>query len=414
MSTKKLPNILVAEDSRPAREHLVRTLEALGPVQISQVQNGAEAISFVEKFMPDLLLCDYTMPILDGLQALKVLRRKWSPLQLPILMLTGSHSVNDKVAAFNFGANDYVTKPVHPEELLARVRAQLALKLAVAQNLAARDRLMQASKLQTVGRLAAGLAHEMNTPAQYVSDNLNFLSKALNNVREVLLPLASWIGGEGEFSEEMAARVRQVWRKQRIAFVLEQAPDALAQSQDGIERIALLIAELKSFTSSSTDQAAVPCDLNEAILNAVNVSRGDWQTVAELTLELDPDLPLVPCHVADLKQVLLNLIYNSVQAFRGDFGRPARGGRIQISSRPGDDGVKISVSDDGPGIDPAIRDQVFDPFFTTKAVGGGTGQGLAVGYDVIVNRHAGRLSCEESVSGGACLEIWLPLHGSSS
>jgi signal transduction histidine kinase len=408
MSTLKLPHILVADDSRPAREHLVRTLEELGPVQVSQVQNGAEVISFVERSLPDLLLCDYNMPILDGLQALKVLRRKWSPVQLPILMLTGSHSVNDKVAAFGFGANDYVTKPVHPEELLARVRAQLELKKAISQNVVARDRLMQASKLQTIGRLAAGLAHEMNTPAQYVSDNLQFLSKALAGVRDVLGTLSGWARSEGEIPDETAASVRQLWQKQRMDFVLEQAPGALSQSLEGIERIASLIAELKTFTSAGEEGAATPANLNEAIANAINVSRGDWQPVAQVSLDLDPELPSVPCHVAELKQVLLNLIYNSVQAFRGEFGSPGRGGRIHITSRIAQGGIEIAVSDDGPGIAPMIRDSVFDPFFTTKGVGSGTGQGLAIGYDVIVNRHAGRLSCEESADGGACLKMWLP------
>lgn len=405
----KLPHILVAEDSRPAREHLVETLAALGPVQVTQAQNGAEAISMVERLLPDLFVCDYTMPILDGLQALKVLRRKWSAAQLPILMLTGSHSVNDKVAAFGFGANDYVTKPVHPEELLARVRAQLALKLAIAQNQVARDRLMQASKLQTVGRLAAGLAHEMNTPAQYVSDNLHFMTRALSSLEEVLRTLEPWATSEGVASEELARQVGQLWRKHRVNFLLENAPPALAQSREGISRIAGLISELKAFTGTGVEDDWASVDLNEAISNVVNVSRGDWQRLAEVSLELDPSLPKVACQGTDLKQVLLNLLYNSVQAFRGEFGAPGRGGKIEIRSRAVDAGVEISVADDGPGVPEALRDQVFDPFFTTKEVGGGTGQGLAVAYDVVVNRHRGRLSCEQSDTGGACFKLWLGL-----
>jgi signal transduction histidine kinase len=412
MSTTKPPHILVADDSRPAREHLVQTLGALGPVQVSQVQNGAEAITLVERNTPDLVLCDYTMPILDGIAVLKVLRRKWSPAQLPILMLTGSHSVNDKVAAFGLGANDYVTKPVHPEELLARVKAQLALKLAVDQNLLARDRLMQASKLQTVGRLAAGMAHEMNTPAQYVSDNLHFLSKALASIERVLQPLAGWVEGEGHLDVEVGQRLRQLWKKQRLDFILEQTPQAVAQSLEGIQRIAQLIAELKEFTSGP-EEGHVHVNVNEVISSTVKVSRGDWQAVADLSLDLAQDLPFVPCRLPELKQVLLNMLHNSVQAFRGEFGGDARGRRIKIESRAIDAGVEIKVSDDGPGVEAAIRDQVFDPFFTTKRVGGGTGQGLAMGYDVIVNRHGGRFTCEDSALGGACFSLWLPIQWAS-
>src|SRR6187549_2025866 len=140
-------HVLIADDSRPSREELCSTLAEITTLRVSQVENGAEAISFVEKTRPDLMLCDQTMPVLDGLQTLKLLRRRWSPMELPILMLTGNQSVSDKVAAFRFGANDYVTKPAHRQELLARVQAQLALKTAMQQNLAARDRLLQASKL---------------------------------------------------------------------------------------------------------------------------------------------------------------------------------------------------------------------------------------------------------------------------
>jgi signal transduction histidine kinase len=409
LSVIKLPHILVAEDSRPAREHLVKTLDVLGNVRVSEAQNGAEAISMVERLGPDLLLCDYNMPILDGLQTLKLLRRKWSAVELPILMLTGSHSVNDKVAAFNFGANDYVTKPVHPEELLARVKAQLSLKLAISQNQAARDRLLQASKLQTVGRLAAGLAHEMNTPAQFVSDNLHFLTKAFAGMQATLESLRPAVSGESAPTESGLGDARQSWRKHRVAFALEQAPAALSQSLEGVRRIADLIAELKAFSGTGAEDTRVASNVNDAIANVVNVSRGEWESVAEVLLQLDTELPPVPVYVAELKQVMLNLVYNCVHAFRGDFGGEARRGKIEIASRRQADGVEVSISDDGPGIPLAIRDLVFDPFFTTKEVGGGMGQGLAVAYDVIVNRHGGKLTCLESESSGARFEIWLPL-----
>src|SRR6185503_13588818 len=136
----------------------------------------------------------------------------------------------DKVDAFRFGANDYLTKPLHREELLARVQAQLALKTAVQQNLAARDRLLQSSKLQTLGRLAAGLAHEINTPAQYVSDNLHFLQRSVASLQSVLAPLAEWVAGAGLVPEQLAEPLREAWRRQRLDFVLGQAPEAVAQS----------------------------------------------------------------------------------------------------------------------------------------------------------------------------------------
>jgi signal transduction histidine kinase len=411
-------HVLIADDSQPIRDVLAKTLEREGNLRVSQVENGAEVLHFIEQTPPDLLICDQHMPVLDGLQALKVLRRRWSTLELPVLMLTGNKSVSDKVDAFRFGANDYLTKPTHRDELLARVKAQLALKTAIQQNLAARESLLQASKLQTVGRLAAGLAHEINTPAQIVSDNLHFLQRSVASLQTLLAPLAAWAVGDGALPEELAAQLRAGWRKHRLDFVLSQAPEATAQSLSNVERIATLLTELKAFTGDGSQEERSPSNVNDAIRNAVAVSRGFWQEVAQVELELQPDLPAIPCYAAELNQVILHLLYNAVEAVRGDFGAvpakqahgegEARRRQIQIRSCQSGAGIEILVSDDGPGVAPAIRDQIFDPFFTTKRVGGGTGQGLAVGYDVIVRRHQGRLSYEPSPLGGACFRIWLP------
>ena len=411
-------HVLIADDSQPTRDVLARTLEREGNLRVSQVENGAEVLNFIEQTRPDLLICDQHMPVLDGLQALKMLRRRWSTVELPVLMLTGIKSVSDKVDAFRFGANDYLTKPTHREELLARVKAQLALKTAIQQNLTARESLLQASKLQTLGRLAAGLAHEINTPAQIVSDNLHFLQRGVASLKTALAPLAAWAASEGALPEELAAQLRAGWRKHRLDFVLSQVHEATAQSLSSVERIATLITELKAFTGDGSQEERSPGNVNDVIGNAVAVSRGFWQELAHVELDLQPDLPEIPCCAAELNQVILHLLYNAVEAVRGDFrARPAqqaqaageaRRGQIQIRSRLSGSGIEILVSDDGPGVDPAIRDQIFDPFFTTKRVGGGTGQGLAVGYDVIVRRHQGRLGCEPGPLAGACFRIWLP------
>lgn len=409
MSASAQHHVLVAEDSEPTRHVLCRTLEKLGTLRVSQVANGAEAVSFVESCRPDLLLCDQNMPVLDGLQTLKLLRQRWSPVELPILMLTGSKSVSDKVDAFRFGANDYVTKPTHRQELVARVQAHLTLKTAVAQNLAARDQLLRSSKLQTVGRLAAGLAHEINTPAQYVSDNLHFLQRGMASLQSALAPLGEWAAGEGPLPEELSASLRQLWRRQRLGFILNQGPEAVSQSLSGVERIAQLITELKAFTGEGQSAERAPGNVNDSIQSALAVSRPVWQPAAQLVLELQPELPLVPCYQSELNQVFLHLVYNAVEALRGDYGSPARGGTITIRSRATDGGVEVVVSDDGPGVPSDIQDQIYDPFFTTKVVGGGSGQGLAFAYDVVVNRHGGKLSHQAGAQGGVACQVWLPL-----
>jgi signal transduction histidine kinase len=400
--------ILLADDSASSRSNLLEILQTLNPIQVIEAENGAEVVSLVEARRPDLVLCDYEMPILNGLQALQLLRRKWSPFELPVLMLTARKATNDKVAAFRFGANDYVTKPAQPDELLARVRAQLDLKAAIAENLAARMHLMQASKLQTVGRLAAGLAHEMNTPAQFVADNLHFVSRAVTSIQELLAPIRAWaIDGVGD-AQATADATARAWQKHKIDYFLEEVPSALSQSKKGVERIASLVSELRAFAMPDGETRR-PADVNEALKNMVAISRSDWQRCAELSLDLDPVLPPVPCLLGELKQAFLNILDNATQALNGAYGGEPRHGKIEITTHTVEGGIEIRFSDDGPGVDATIKDQIFDPFFTTKSVGAGTGQGLTVAHNVVAEKHNGRLSYEPSPSGGACFKVWLPV-----
>jgi signal transduction histidine kinase len=246
-----------------------------------------------------------------------------------------------------------------------------------------------------------------------VSDNLHFLQRSLAHLQTVLAPLGAWAGGEGPLPEALTRELREGWRRLRLDFVLGQAPEAVAQSLSGVERIATLITELKAFTGEGSLEHCAPGNINDAITNALAVSRGVWEPVARIELDLQPDLPLAVCYLAELNQVFLHLVYNASEALRGDFGGGARGSCIQIRSYESGAGIEVRISDDGPGVDAAIQGQIFDPFFTTKAVGGGTGQGLAVAYDVVVRRHAGRLSCEPSALGGACFRVWLPLQSAA-
>jgi signal transduction histidine kinase len=324
-------------------------------------------------------------------------------------MLTGHTSVSDKVAAFQLGANDYVTKPAHPTELSARVQAHLDLKFSVEENARAREQLMNAHRLQGVGRLAAGLAHEINTPAQYISDNQEFLRKAMSGFREVLGHIRGWSTGE-PLGPDAAARVKELWKERRLDYLLDETPHALDQCTEGINRIVQLINDLKTFTDQPKDKALQPASLNGAIENTLAVSRSEWDELATLSLNLDPTLPEIPCKLPELRHALLNIIDNSVHAFRGDFGGELRAGTIEIVSRRVEGGAEVVISDNGPGIKAAIRPHVFDPFFTTKEVGRGSGQGLAIGYNVIVNQHGGRLICEDNETGGARFRLWLPLE----
>ncbi len=378
-------------------------------VEVIEANNGAEAVSMVENNRPDLLLCDHEMPILNGLQVLQILRQKWSAFELPILMLTARQTAKDKVLAFRAGASDYVTKPAEPEELLARVSSHLSLKIAMAENLEAERRLMHVARLQGLGHLAAGLAHEMNTPAQYIQDNLGFLGKAFERSRKLLDLVREWVQEESGTPEQACETVRKVWHEQRIGYILDEVPGALSQSVDGVKKIATIVAELKEFAGPER-RTRGPADLNRAIENTVAVTRQEFPHDAELVLELEDQLPLVECVVTEIKQAFLSILVNCAEAARGVFGGEVRKARTHISSRLVDSGVEITFSDNGPGIDPTILEQVSDPFFTTKEVGSGTGQGLSVAHRAIVDRHGGTLDFTRSAWGGTLVRVWLPFR----
>jgi signal transduction histidine kinase len=393
--------VLVAEDSKVIRSKLAGILGTLEGVDLRLAADGLEALTLARECKPDLLLTDNEMPGLTGMQLVRVLRNTWSPLELPILMLTASSATETKVLAFRHGANDYVTKPVEAAELCARVRGQLDLKLAIQENLEARVQLLEARKYQAVGRLAAGVAHELNNPAQYATSNLSYLAKAMGAVRPLLESALAW--AKTEPAQPFALQLREHAERIGLEELLRETPLAADEALDGIRRMAHVIAEMKEFAGDSPTEV-VSLDLNQALRNVVEVSRNSWSKVLDVTLELHPDLPRVRCAAQPIKQAFLNVLTNAVEAIASQ----GRRGRLVISSLPARGGVDVRFRDDGPGIAPELQSQIFEPFFTTKPLGQGMGQGLFVAYAIVVEQSGGRLRCESQLGAGATLHVWLP------
>jgi two-component system NtrC family sensor kinase len=393
--------VLVAEDSKVIRSKLASILGTLESVDLRVAGDGLEALTLARECKPDLLLTDNEMPGLTGLQLLRVLRNTWSPLELPVLMLTANSATQTKVLAFRYGANDYVTKPVEAAELCARVRGQLDLKLAIQENLEARVQLLEARKYQAVGRLAAGVAHELNNPAQYATSNLSYLAKSFGAMGPLLESALTWAKGEPE--QPFAQQLREQAERIGLAEMLQELPLAADEALDGIRRMAHVIREMKEFAGDSQTDV-VSLDLNQALHNVVEVSRTSWSEVLDLQLELHPELPRVRCAQHPIKQAFLNVLTNAVEAIASQ----GRRGRLVISSAPAAGGVEVSFRDDGPGIAPELQPQIFEPFFTTKPLGQGMGQGLFVAYAIVVEQNGGRLRCESRLGAGATFHLWLP------
>jgi signal transduction histidine kinase len=305
------------------------------------------------------------------------------------------------VLAFRYGANDYVTKPVEAAELCARVRGQLDLKLAIQENLEARVQLLEARKYQAVGRLAAGVAHELNNPAQYTSSNLSYLAKSFSAARPILQATLDW--AKAHPSDPFALQLRQQATQLGLEDLLTEVPLAVDEAVDGIRRMAHIIREMKEFAGDPQGEQ-VELDLGEALRNVVEVSRSSVSATLDVELALAPGLPRVRCAPHPIKQAFLNIVTNAVEAVQ----TLRRRGKLTISAVAVRDGVELRFRDDGPGVQPELQSQIFEPFFTTKPLGQGMGQGLFVAYAIIVEQNGGRLCCESRPGAGATFVVWLP------
>jgi two-component system, NtrC family, sensor kinase len=270
------------------------------------------------------------------------------------------------------------------------------------------QRLLQASRMEAVGQLAAGVAHEVNTPIQFVGDGVRFLRDCIADLRlayqETTAVLADLRRRDGLSAAEDQA-LRDALTRGDVEFVFEEAPQAVERTLRGVDRVAEIVRALRAF-SHHDDGSLVPSDLNAAIRDAIVVARGEYKHTAELVTDLDPSLPRVPCNVGQIHQVLLNLLVNAAHAIEE---RRREGlGRILVRSWAEDEAVCMSVRDDGAGIDPAIQARVFDPFFTTKPLGRGTGQGLALAHSFIESNHRGQLTFESVVGQGTTFVVRLP------
>ncbi|SHN43473.1 PAS domain-containing sensor histidine kinase [Cryptosporangium aurantiacum] len=277
--------------------------------------------------------------------------------------------------------------------------------------------LAQATRLESIGQLAAGLAHEINTPVQYVSDNVLFLADSFTDVLEALRSIANVARGAEQDPrgdapapsvDDLRARLSLLVDGLDLDFLGTEIPSALEQTLEGVGRVAEIVRAMKEF--SHPGQGRTDTDLNRAVESTVQVSRNEWKYVAHMEMELDPAVGLVPCYEGELKQVVLNLIVNAAHAIAEQQARRGEQeqGRIGISTRRVGDSVQIAVSDTGTGMDEATRMRIFDPFFTTKEVGKGTGQGLAMAHSCVVGKHGGSIEVDSVVGEGTTFRLILP------
>jgi signal transduction histidine kinase len=271
------------------------------------------------------------------------------------------------------------------------------------------QQLRHAQKLESIGQLAAGIAHEINTPIQFIGDNTRFAVDSFAALQRLVADYHTVLARHPDETDAVGAAQERA----DLAYLTIEIPKALQQTLEGVERVAGIVRAMKEFAHPTAGEL-LPVDLNHLVRNAVTISCNTWKYVADLDLDLDTGLGPVPLSVGDFNSVLLNLVVNAAQAIEdaNDKGmRTGKGqGRIRIATHRDGEQAVLTVEDDGCGIPPEIIGRIYDPFFTTKPVGRGSGQGLSITRSVVVDKHRGTISCASTPGQGATFTIRLPLR----
>ncbi len=291
------------------------------------------------------------------------------------------------------------------------IEAVILSFLEIPQRSNVADELSHAQQLESVGKVTAGIAHEINTPVQFIGDSVTFLDGAFEDLNQLLGRYKELRNAAeaGPVDPALIAALKAAEEAMDIEFLEQEIPKSIKRTLDGVSRVAEMTQAVKEFTYPDQNEK-VAVDLNAALKTTITVARNEYKYVADLETDLG-DLPPVFCHIGHLNQVFLNLIVNAADAIAAIGGDNPQKGNIRIRTRCEGPDVMISISDTGCGIPEEIRDRIFEPFFTTKRAGKGTGQGLAIVHSIVVDKHLGTFDVETELGHGTKFSIRLPVDG---
>ena len=415
-----MATILVIDDEVTTQMVLQDLLESEGH-QVIVANNGRQGSEQASQQHPNLIICDWMMPEMNGIDLCHTIKANPELAATFFILLTAREQIDDRVCGLNAGADDFISKPIETEELLARVRSGLRLNhlnQQLTQSLQdlkdTQVQLVQSEKMSSLGRLVAGVAHEINNPISFIYGNLSHIKEYTHD----LSTLIETVRDDDSFSRE---QLLEALEEIDFDFVTADLEKMLGSMKEGSERIREIVIALREF--SSQDRSGVHnIDLHHALDLALSMLSPRVHQAEEraslLTLDKQyGQLSNIQGDIGLINQALFNILENALDAIveksRTD-PDPDWMPKISLTTRTLDDcWVEIEISDNGVGIDPALNNNVFDPFFTTKPVGQGKGLGLAVAYQIVVQQHQGQLSYDSELNQGTRFVIHLPISQES-
>jgi signal transduction histidine kinase len=412
-------NLILIVDDSPTNITAILDMLHEANIRIIIAKSGETALEQINSILPDLILMDVTMPGIDGFETCRRLKTEDLTKDIPIIFMTASSDAGDKIKGFNLGAVDYVTKPLHKEEVLARVRVHLNLHNLTREledRVAARTRelenaldnlqksqlqLIQSEKMSSLGQLLAGVAHEVNNPVGSINNNIVYVSKYVHNLIQHL-----------QLYQGKAAETEIVSHAQEIdlKYVIEDLPKVLHSMKDGTTRIKDISTSLRIFSRGDTE-VKTGFNLHDGIDSTLMILQHQLHaTEMRLGIEVIKhygDLPMLQCFPGQLNQVFMNILANAIDAL-DELPDPEALRQIEVTTAETTDAVVIRIQDNAGGIPEPMRQKVFDHSFTTKPVGKGTGLGLAIAHQIVTDKHQGKLEVNSTVGQGTEFVITLP------